>query len=167
MPREKAANKSGDKSEDRRLSPSDPLRAYEQFGRIDILEGGLAGSPFVDVNVLANLAQQQLDSGHAENAANLLRAAEHLSFAALAPKDSARLTSHIPGELKAAVAAELDRLSHAARDLWSESGDPCGRTVIEPIYVTALDRRPAGVRPRSVSPRSSIRPRGRSAGPCQ
>ena len=65
----------------------DVLRAYEQLGRIDILEGDLAGPSFVDVSVLANLAQQQLDSGHAGNAAILLRAAEHLSFAALGAKE--------------------------------------------------------------------------------
>ena len=33
---------------------SDVLRAYEQLGRIDILEGGLAGPSFVDVSVLAS-----------------------------------------------------------------------------------------------------------------
>ena len=115
----------------------DPLRAYEHFGRIDILEGGLAGSPFVDVNVLANLAQQQLDSGYAENASNLLRAAEHLSFAALAPQESARLTARIPGELKAAVAAEVERLTGVAEELWSESRKS-NRVVIETVYHGAL-----------------------------
>ena len=68
-----------------RAESTDSLHAYEQFGRLDVLEGGLAGSPFVDVNALENLAQQQLDSGHAQNAANLLHAAEHISFAALSP----------------------------------------------------------------------------------
>lgn len=115
------------------------LRAFEQFGRIDILEGGLAGSPYVNVNVLANLAQQQLDSGHADNAASLLRAAEHLSFAALAPKDTARLTADIPPELKAAVAAELERLIRTAQELWAESAKTANRAVIETIYATALD----------------------------
>jgi hypothetical protein len=120
-------------------APHDPLPAFEQFGRIDILEGGLAGSPFVNVSLLANLAQQQLDSGHADNAATLLRAAEHLSFAALAPKNSARLTAHIPHELRAAVVFELDRLTNAAKALWAESAKAVSRAVIETIYATALE----------------------------
>jgi hypothetical protein len=114
---------------------SDPLRTYEQFGRLAILEGGLAGSPFVHVNALANLAQQQLDSGRAENAANLLRAAEHLSFAALAPT---HFTPHIPVELKAAVAGELDRLTALAQQRWSESADAANREIIEDIFGSAL-----------------------------
>ena len=118
--------------------PTDPLHAYEHFGRIDILEGGLAGSPFVEVSALANLAQQQLDAGHGQNARNLLCAAEHLSFAALAPKESARLTSHIPAELKAAVAAELRRLTQNAEQRWSETANEVNRAVIETIYAGAL-----------------------------
>jgi hypothetical protein len=114
---------------------SDPLRTYEQFGRIAILEGGLAGLPFVDVNVLANLAQQQLDSGYTENAANLLRAAEHLSFAALAPT---HFTPHIPAELKAAAAGELDRLTALAQQRWSESEDAVNREIIESIFESAI-----------------------------
>lgn len=137
MRKEKAGKRSEIRSGAHRAATPDPLRAYEQFGRVDILEGGLAGPSFVNVNALANLAQQQLDSGHADNAANLLRAAEHLSFAALAPKDSARLTAHIPSSLLAAVAAELERLTQGAEELWAESGKT-NRAVIEKVYLTAL-----------------------------
>ena len=84
MPIKNTASKSTAKFAHDPASP-DVLRAYEHLGRIDILEGGLAGSSYVDVNALANLAQQQLDSSRAENAAILLRAAEHISFAALEP----------------------------------------------------------------------------------
>ena len=113
----------------------DSLRTYEQFGRLAILEGGLAGSSFVDVNVLANLAQHQLDSDYAENAANLLLAAEHLSFAALAPT---HFTPRIPAELKAAVADELDRLTALALQRWSESADAANRKIIESIFESAI-----------------------------
>jgi hypothetical protein len=122
----------------RHREATDPLHAYEQFGRIDVLEGGLAGSPFVEVSALANLAQQQLDAGYAQNARNLLCAAEHLSFAGLAPKESARLTSRIPAELKAAVAAELRRLIQNAEQRWSETANEANRAVIEAIYAGAL-----------------------------
>jgi hypothetical protein len=121
-----------------RAESPDSVYAYEHFGRIDILESGLTGSPFVNVNLLANLAQQQLDSGHPANAAYLLRAAEHLSFAALAPKDSARLTADISPELRAAVAAEHQRLTRTAEEYWAESGKTFNRVVIETIYASVL-----------------------------
>ncbi len=144
MRKNKPTKGSPSRSAAKPLASRHPLNAFEQFGRIDILEGGLAGSPFVNVSVLANLARQQLESGHADNAANLLYAAEHLSFAALAPKDSAQLTAQIPHELKAAVASELDRITHAAEQLWSKSASTTNRAVIEKIYTTALDdARPA------------------------
>ena len=119
---------------------ADVLRAYEQLGRIDILEGGLAGQSFVDVSVLANLAQRQLDSGHAGNAAILLRAAEHISFAALAPRRSAELTERISEELKSAVASELRRLTQGAEELWSETEDAANRAVIKKIFTGALEQ---------------------------
>jgi hypothetical protein len=125
---------------DRDLNSEGARRAYEHFGRIEILEGGLAGSPFVDVSTLANLAQQQLDSGRPENAANLLRAAEHLSFAALAPKESSDLSNRISPELKAAVARELERLTRTAEDRWTDSEQAANRVVIKNIFAEALDR---------------------------
>lgn len=143
-PTEKTANKSRTAIKAKHSTPEtasrDALRAYEQLGRVDILEGGLAGSAFVDVNVLANLAQQQLDCGHAENAAILLRAAEHISFAALAPKRSAELTARIPEELKSAVASELKRLSQDAKNLWAQTKDGGDRGVIEKIFADALEQ---------------------------
>jgi hypothetical protein len=141
MPREKTANKSPTTpNAGSGLDAPDVLRSYERFGRIEILEGGLAGSPFVDVNALANLAQQQFDSGHATNAANLLRAAEHISFAALSPRGSADLSSCIPAELKAVVAAELNRLTQDAEHRWAESKDAADRRVIENIYTSTLEQ---------------------------
>jgi hypothetical protein len=126
-------------NQSRSTASTGPLRAFERFGRIDILEGGLAGSPYVNVSALANLAQQQLDSGRAKNAATLLRAAEHFSFAALAPKNSASLTASIPPKLKTAVTAEMDRLTSTAQQLWTESAATANRTVIEKLYTAALE----------------------------
>src|SRR5260370_31337677 len=114
MPTNKAANNTTHKAEKASANnqPSDDLcQAYEHLGRFEILEGGLSGVAFVEVNLLANLAQQQIDSGYGRNATNLLHAAEHLSFASLAPKHSADFASRVPPELKAAVASELDRLT--------------------------------------------------------
>jgi hypothetical protein len=141
MVRAKAANRSSSNTGNSVASghnAPDLLRSYEHFGRIDILEGGLAGSPFVDVNALANLAQQQLDTGYSTNAATLLRAAEHISFAALAPKGPADLSSRIPDELKAVVDAELHRLTESAEEGWSKS--TTNRRVIKNIYTSALEQ---------------------------
>jgi hypothetical protein len=128
------------KAENRSPSSSStgPLGTFEQFGRIDSLEGGLSGLPFVNVSLLADLAQQQLDSGHPGNASALLRAAEHLCFAALAPKNSAQLTANIPRKLKAAVTAEMNRLTNSAQQLWAATANTVNRAVIEALYAAAL-----------------------------
>jgi hypothetical protein len=107
-----------------RRSANHPLHdlrlAYELQGRIEILEGALAGSPFCDVSALTALAEQELAAGRLHDAAELLRAAEHLSFAALAPY-AAGCPTHISAELKAAVTAEFNHITRCAELHWSES----------------------------------------------
>jgi hypothetical protein len=141
MPAKKAAKKAAKKVAKKFVHhhPSHDLRrAYEHLGRVDILEGALAGSSYLDVNALANLAQQQLASGHAKNAADLLRAAEHISFAALAPTESAQPSSRVSPELKDAISAELDRLTRRAEDRWSEYPEAT-RKVIADLYSRTLE----------------------------
>jgi len=112
-------------------------RAYESLGRIEILEGALAGSPFVDVAALANLAQQQLGADNPRNAADLLRCAEHLCFAALAP---AHVTDSLMNpELKRAITVEFETLMRRAEEQWQEE-EPANRHVIEDLYARALDQ---------------------------
>jgi len=115
MPAKKAAKKAATKSHHPR--PARHLRsAYEHLGRVEILESALAGPPFRDVTALATLAQQQLAGGHASEAASLLRAAEHLTFAALAPHNSSRASeTRVSPDLKAAIAAEFEELIDRAR----------------------------------------------------
>ena len=64
MPANRAANKIAGKTAKKLVHHpvNDLRRAYEHLGRIEILEGALAGSPFVDVAALAGLAQQQLEA---------------------------------------------------------------------------------------------------------
>lgn len=111
-------------------------RVYEHLGRIDILEGALSGVPFVDVTELANLAEQQLASGHVKNAAALLRAAEHISFASLAPKSTSPVISQ---ELKRAIAAEFGYLDRRTESRWADAEDPGQRKVIADLYTRTLD----------------------------
>jgi hypothetical protein len=138
MPAKKAAKKSAQKNLVHHDAAQELRRAYEYLGRIEILEGALAGSPFVDVTALANLAQQQLASGHTGNAADLLRAAEHISFAALAPRE-ADASFSVSAELNVAITAELEQLSRRAEDHWSQTRDTSDRQVIADLYARTLD----------------------------
>jgi hypothetical protein len=95
------------------------LRAYEHLGRIEIIEGALTGKPFCDVSTLSALAQQEFTAGRTRHSADLLRAAEHLNFAALAPRRAA--ADVVSPELKASISAEFDHLLRRAADHWSES----------------------------------------------
>jgi hypothetical protein len=95
------------------------LRAYQHLGRIEIIEGALTGKPFCDVSTLSALAQQEFTAGRTRHSADLLRAAEHLNFAALAPSNAA--TGLISPELKASISAEFDHLLQRAEDHWAES----------------------------------------------
>lgn len=116
---------------------NDQRRVYESLGRIEILEGALAGAPFVDVAALANLTQHQLTAGNARNAADLLRCAEHLCFAALAP---AHVTdSLVNPELKRAITVEFETLMRRAEEQWQEE-EPANRHVIEDLYARALEQ---------------------------
>ena len=135
MPAKKVADKVTKKSA-RLRPPHDLRRAYEHLGRIDILEGALVGAHFRHVSALTALAQQQLTSGRRRNAADLLRAAEHICFAALAP-EHAGANPLVSAELKAAIAEELDQLTSSAEDRWSNAGSP--HPTIAVIYRTTLD----------------------------
>jgi hypothetical protein len=118
----------------------DLRRAYEHLGRVDILEGALAGTHFRYVSALAGLAQQQLGSGYARNAADLLRAAEHICFAALAPEDRPGTVSLISAELKAAIAEELNHLTQRAEEHWSDAEDEQPHPTVATIYAAALEQ---------------------------
>jgi hypothetical protein len=131
-----------------RRSANHPLHdlrlAYELQGRIEILEGALSGSPFCDVSALTALAEQEVAASRLHDAAELLRAAEHLSFAALAPY-AAGCPIHISAELKAAVTAEFNHITRCAELHWSESEAEAEveatfrNGVVAPIYAGALE----------------------------
>jgi hypothetical protein len=120
QPAKKAAKKSAKKAAKKAAHhhPSHDLRrAYEHLGRIETLESALNPAAANSVSTLAALAQQELASGHGKSSADLLRAAEHLSFAALAPEGA---DTRVSPDLKAAIAAEYDHLLRRAADHWSE-----------------------------------------------
>ncbi len=145
MPAKKAAKKAAKKMAKKsahHLPSNDLRRAYEHLGRVDILEGALAGTHFVQVSALATLAQQQLSAGYARDAANLLRAAEHICFAALAPEDRPGTVPMVSPDLKGAIAAELNHLMRRAEDHWdeAESDEDEAYEAIAAIYSAALNQ---------------------------
>ncbi len=116
--------------------PGDLSRAYEHLARIDILEGALAGPAFCDVSTLVALALEGLAAGRDREAADLLCAAEHLSFAAQAPKGYAVSAVRMFEELRDTIAAEFDILMRRAEIYRKENGARhgtiptlCGRTL--------------------------------------
>ena len=116
--------------------PDEFRRAYEYLGRIEIIEGALAGAPFVDVTALANLAQQQLSSNNARNAARLLEAAEHLCFAALAPASAN--DALISRDVKKSIATEFEAVTHRADEQWRDENGPANRELIARLYGETL-----------------------------
>jgi len=152
MPAKRATNKPARKGAKELVHHpvNDLRRAYEHLGRIEIVEGALAGSPFVDVTELTALAHQQLAIGYTRNAVDLLRAAEHICFAALAPNRSSEPL--IGSDLRRALAIEFEGLMRRAEEQWEDEDAPTTRRVIEDLFARALDQA------RSTFDRGSYRP---------
>ena len=86
-------------------------RAYEHLGRVEALQGIAS----VDsVSTLVGLAQASIDHGDARPAADLLRAAEHLSFAAAAA--SSKTSPSLSPDLEVAIRREFRKLLEAAEE---------------------------------------------------
>jgi hypothetical protein len=123
-PKKHADDKPGkDKHAKKHGHSKDLRRAFEHMNRVQCLHGSLKRTAARSIDVLAALAQQELTSGEEENAADLLRAAEHLAFAFLA--DDA-VTDSLPPELLAAIHEQFERLQHKANEHWKEQHKPHG-----------------------------------------
>lgn len=115
----------------------DLLRAYELLARIDILEGSLSGPSFCDVSTLVVLALNELAAGRDRNACDLLRSAEHISFAAQAPGGYGSSAIRMFEELQEAIDAEFSGLIRRTDLLREERSSPrhgqladlCARTL--------------------------------------
>jgi hypothetical protein len=95
----------------------DIRRAYEHLGRVESLLRALPQTSADPVHVLAAFARQELTSGRYGNAADSLRASEHIAFAALAAED--KEAPAVSDALLTAVDEDLDRLTEKAK-----KGDP-------------------------------------------
>jgi len=121
MPPKKAAKKSAKHNDPKHDSAKDLRRAYEHLGRVEILQRTLQPTQTGDVKSLITLATQELENGHRKDAADLLRAAEHFSFAARA-HDTAE-SEEISEDLTNVLSEEFERLTMKAEEHWEHEDE--------------------------------------------
>lgn len=114
----KAAKKRAGHDYDKHHQAKDLRRAYEHLGRVEVLRGNLESSSGDAIAELIKLAQQEIKDGHSKDAADLLRASEHLSFAFLAGDKAG--VSRISAELQQSITEHFDELMRRADEHWEE-----------------------------------------------
>ncbi len=92
----------------------DLRRAFEHLGRVDSLAVVLSGGASQVIHALTSLAEVNLKAREFKEAAELVRAAEHFAFAALATDHPEELSP----ELKKVVKDHLQELREKAEDHW-------------------------------------------------
>jgi hypothetical protein len=137
MPPPKKAAKKAAKHASRHADPKhreskDLRRSFEHLGRIEALHSTAALAQ--DVGLLVTFARQQLKDGDASNAAEFLRAAEHLSFASLASQNA--IPIKVSGATEQAIEDEFQHLSRKAEEHWDPRG---ANSQIAAIYDATLD----------------------------
>jgi hypothetical protein len=117
----KAAKKTAGHHHDKHHQANDLRRAYEHMGRVAVLRQISRTSSTDAVAELTTLAQRAIKDGHTKDAADLLRASEHLSFAVLAGEVSGIV--RISAELKESITEQFDELTRRADEHWQEEED--------------------------------------------
>ena len=130
-PPKKAAKKIAAKHAHHDDAGKDMRRAYEHLGRVEILHSLLEKAVKKDVADLTMLAEQELALGHMKDAADLLRAAEHLSFGAL---NSSEAEKNVDAKLVDAITREFGHKLDKAEEHWSDEHDHHAK--LEAIYST-------------------------------
>jgi hypothetical protein len=135
MPAKKAAKKSAKKHDHKpHHFAKEMRRGYEHLGRVQGLQR-FADPPDEDVSKLLRMAQEESSKGEARNVAELLRGAEHLSFAGLV--DQAGRAAPISDEVETALEEEFHHLRSKAEERWEgEDADPA----LAKIYGGSLQR---------------------------
>lgn len=113
----------------------DMRRAYEHLGRVSVLHSLLEQSVTGEIADLTRLAEQELASGHMKDAADLLRAAEHLSFGAL---NSSKAEKSVDPKLMSAITKEFGHKLEKAGEHWS--GEKEHDRKVEAIYTRTAER---------------------------
>jgi hypothetical protein len=122
-PPKKAAKKAAKKSaghhhHDKHHQRNDLRRAYEHMGRVAVLRQASKSTGTDAVAELTTLAQQAIKDGHSKDAADLLRASEHLSFAVLAGEVAGIV--RVSADLKESITDQFDELTRRADEHWEE-----------------------------------------------
>ena len=121
-PKKHAEDKPGKEKHAKKHGHSKDLRrAFEHMNRVQCLHSSLARPEAKSVDLLAALAEQELTSGEEQNAADLLRAAEHLAFAFLADDTD---TGELSPDLLEAIHEQHERLADKADEHWKEQKKP-------------------------------------------
>ncbi len=129
-------------------SLKDTLRAYEHLGHVRILVPLLAPEAAVTVKLLGNLSKDSLTLNAPRDAAELLCAAEHYCFGALATKDAA--DSMVSEPLKRSIEQEYNHLRARAdvraadlpvplKVIYEEMSDLASRALSTGVYRAALE----------------------------
>jgi hypothetical protein len=131
----KAAKKTAMHHTDKHRDAKDLRRAYEHMGRLEVLRRSPQKSVTDAVDVLINLAHKDIDTGEYKDAAELLRASEHLSFAALAGEKLGEL--RISTVLEQAIFEHFDELMRRAAQRWDDNDQHLEPLVV--IYESSFD----------------------------
>jgi len=117
----KAAKKAAGHGHHQQREANDLRRAYEHMGRVAVLRQASQMPETDTMTTLTRLAQQSIKDGQNKDAADLLRAAEHLSFAVLAGEG--RDVARVSAELKESIAEQFDESMRRADEHWNEEGE--------------------------------------------
>jgi hypothetical protein len=133
MPETKAAKHAGPKHH----QAKDLRRAYEHLGRVEAIQQTLPPSSQNDIHTLVTLAEKELNGAHNKDAADLLRAAEHLSFAALAETDTKK--PKLSEQLETAITEELEHLTRKASEHWDNEEESERHLTVTALFHRSLE----------------------------
>lgn len=134
MAPKKVAKKSPKHGDKKHEAGKDLRRAYEHLGRLGALKESLPTTIVTRLGRLTTLAETNLKDGDDKNAADLLRAGEHLAFAALASKAKEQRLSDA---LLDAIHAEFEHLSDKTEEHREKHGDAMPSEIVA-LYDTML-----------------------------
>jgi len=129
----KAAKKTAGQHHDKHHQAKDLRRAYEHMGRVALLRANSKSSATDAVAELTALAQGAIKDGHTKDAADLLRASEHLSFAILAGEVPGIV--RVSAELKESITEQFNELTRRADEHWEEEEEHS--SILTRIYQSA------------------------------
>lgn len=132
----KAAKKAPRHHHDKHHQTKDLRRTYEHMGRLAVLRRILESSSTKTIAELTTLAERAIKDEHNKDAADLLRAAEHLSFAILAGEASGIVRVSV--ELKESITEQFDELLQRADEHWEEAEEHSN--IVLEIYQSSRSR---------------------------